>query len=112
MNNQYFPELNDIESAVIGALLINNKQLPSVLQVIDAGDFYNNHNKTIFTTMKEMHRSDTTFDLITLPAYLNKTGLSNSTEGEIIAYLGEIAHKTPSAKNVLHYAKIIKKKSN
>jgi hypothetical protein len=102
----------DTEQSVIGGLMLDNDQFMNVSQVINENDFYDPQNKLIFKAIKELHKLGSPFDLTTLPTHLKSSGLSQNTEGEIIAYIGELANKTSSAANILHYAKIVKEKSN
>lgn len=100
------------EQSVIGGLILSNDQFASITQIVESNDFYNRQHKAIFGAMKSLHDACEPFDLTTLPAHLQSTGLSQDSEDEIIAYLGELAHQTPSAANILHYANIVKAEAN
>lgn len=97
------------EQAVIGGLLLENKKWPAVIEVICPDDFYNHANRTIFTTMAELERRHQPIDLVTVAGHLEKTGQIEEIGG--VSTLTQLADQTPSAANIISYARSVSEQS-
>jgi len=95
----------EAEQSVIGGLLLNNKKIDDVLEIINGSEFYNIDNARIFEAMKMLSHRGSIFDVINLSEYLEENGELESLGG--LGYLVEIASNTPSAANVCVYARIV-----
>jgi replicative DNA helicase len=102
------PKSDEAEQGIIGAILINDKCLNSVLEIVKPEHFYNLNNQQIFTCIKELASRKTPIDSITLGDYLEK---KFQTE-EHLAYLIQMARNTPSAANVISYCETVIKHWN
>lgn len=98
----------DAEQSVIGAILLDNDSF-SKISFIEPIDFYAPQHKGIFKKISEMLNSGKAVDLITLGESFNEDELE-AVGG--FAYLVDIAKNTPSARNIVAYADIVKDMSN
>lgn len=97
------------EQAVIGGLLLDNKKWPAVIEVISPDDFYNRANQIIFTAMAELERRRQPIDLLTVAGYLDKVGQIEGVGG--VPTLTQLADQTPSAANIISYARSVSEQS-
>lgn len=95
----------EAEQSVIGGLLLDNKKLDDVTEVIAPEDFYNIDHQAIFGAMMAMANSSKVIDVVTLAEKMYEDGTLEQIGG--IGYLVEIANNTPSAANILSYARVI-----
>lgn len=95
----------EAEQSVIGGLLLDNKKLDDVTEVIAPEDFYNIDHQAIFGAMVAMANSSKVIDVVTMAEKMYEDGTLEQIGG--IGYLVEIANNTPSAANILSYARVI-----
>lgn len=94
------------EQSVIGSILIDAACVPDVLQIVKAADFRQGINQDVFQTVAEMHATGEIIDPVTVIDGVKRRGSSFS--GDIERYVREAMEITPTAANVLQYAKIVK----
>jgi hypothetical protein len=99
----------EAEQSVVGGLLIDNTKSDETFALLEAGDFYDHKNKLIFETVLEVVSKNKSFDILTITQALKDSGKLEAAGGE--KYIFEIAYSTPTALNILEYAKIVKQKS-
>lgn len=95
----------EAEQSVIGGLLLDSKKIDEVAEVIAPEDFYSIDHNCIFSSMVVMANTNREVDVITLAEQMSADGTLEQIGG--IGYLIEIANNTPSAANILSYARII-----
>jgi len=93
------------EQAVIGAMLIDIRCIPDVIEKIKGAEFYNPQNRDIFDTIYSMFSYGQTIDPITVLEQMKVRGVYR--EGSA-AYIAELMRITPTAANVLEYAAIVR----
>ena len=93
------------EQAVIGALLIDPKCIPDVLERLKAEDFYIQLNRDIYETIYGMFAYGQTIDPVTVLAQMRVRGVY---QDNCESYMAEIMRGTPTAANVLEYAAIVR----
>lgn len=98
----------DAEQSVIGAILIDNDSFDKV-SFLTAEDFYAGHHKTIFNKIIDLLDSGVSVDPITMADRFNNDDLDRIGGG---AYLVDLYKNTPSARNIVSYADIVKDMSN
>ena len=103
------PHNLDAEKSVLGAILLDNLSLGAVIEIIEAGDFYSDAHRKIFTIIVAMSDRNEPVDLITLGNFLRDQKRLEQIGGT--AYLSELVDNVASAANVAYYAKIIKEKA-
>ncbi len=94
----------DAEQSVIGSILIDNEAFGKV-SFIESEDFYSRQHAVIYTKICEMMDAGESVDFLTLSNKFNDDDLE-SIGG--FAYLADLAKQTPSARNVVSYADIVK----
>ena len=99
----------EAEQSVIGGLILKNDALPDVSNVLSLDDFYDKRHQLLFKAIQNLASQGQPFDPVTLSEQLQKDGTLNAIGGG--AYLGQLATNTPSAANIMAYARIVKKKS-
>ena len=103
------PSNQEAEWAVLGSVLLDKKALTAVARIVKVDDFYWDAHKTIFKAMLELQAGMGAVDLLTLANKLDEEQKIDSVGGS--GYLAKMMNNTPSATNVAHYAKIVKKHS-
>src|SRR5574341_1287537 len=103
------PQNIEAEQMVLGAILIENDAINSVMSVLTPQDFYKDIHRRIFTAMLEMFERREAIDLVTLTDSLRgKVGLE-AVGGA--SYLATLVSLVPTAANIKHHAKIVREKS-
>ncbi len=100
------PNSNEAEQAVLGALLIDHEAINAVSQLVKPDYFYEENNKTIFTSMLTLYEERKPIDLLTLTHMLKKKKKYDEIGGS--SYLTSLANAVPTAANIEHYAQILK----
>ncbi|WP_434779249.1 replicative DNA helicase [Neisseria sp. Ec49-e6-T10] len=92
----------DAERALIGGLLINNNALDKIIEIVDAKMFYDLQLSKIFQCVTSLIDEHNRADIL----------MVNEKLGDDIAplfFLADIHQNTPSAANIVMYAKLVKK---
>ena len=97
------------EQAVLGGLMLDNEAWDRVADRVTEEDFYRRDHRLIFRAIQELAEARKPFDAVTLSEWLDNAGQLADAGG--MAYLGEIAHNTPSAANIATYAGIVRDKA-
>ncbi len=98
----------EAEQAVLGAILMDSRNLNTLLEQLRPEYFYNEQHKQIFEAVLRLFRTGQNVDVITV---LNElVGLEVFSEEAGKSYLFTIAQNTPSVSNCEAYAKIIREK--
>jgi replicative DNA helicase len=103
------PSNLEAERSILGAILLDDKAIYTVLESLRPEDFYLEGHRRIFHKMFAMVAASRAIDLITLKNELQRTDELESSGGA--AYLASLTDGMPRAVNIEHYAKIVKEKS-
>lgn len=103
------PHSIEAEQAVLGGLMLDNKRLDAVLEAISDADFYREDHRQIFRMMQILQENAQPLDVITLSEELHRHDQLERVGG--LAYLVEMANNTPSAANIVAYARIVRERS-
>ncbi|OPX30493.1 MAG: replicative DNA helicase [Candidatus Omnitrophica bacterium 4484_171] len=103
------PQNIEAEMAVLGAMLIDEKAIPEVLEFINSDSFYREEHKVIFSSIVSLFDNRKKADILTVSEYLSKKKLLDKVGGS--SYLAALADFVPTAANVIHYAHIVKEKN-
>ena len=98
------------EQSVIGSLMLNNDCFDDVSQVVQAGDFFHMAHRSIFQAVVNLAEAGRPFDPVTVSELLKMSNDLESCGG--IQYLIDVVESVPSTVNAVHYAGIVKDKSN
>ncbi|MFP4562750.1 MAG: replicative DNA helicase [Spirochaetia bacterium] len=99
------PHNDEAESATLGALLLDNEAISTVLRFLRADDFYKTAHQKIFQGVVNMYQRGERADLITLTEELKSEGSLDSVGGS--AYISELTSAVPTSANVEYYARIV-----
>ena len=97
------------EKSLLGAILINNDVLPSILNILKPRDFYEKKHATIFQSIIDLYDAHKPIDLLTLTAELKSKKLLKDIGGA--SYITELSNFVPAASHAKAYADIVEKAS-
>lgn len=97
------------EQAVLGSAMIEAEACDKAAGIIELSDFYRPTDALIFDAIKDAIRQDGVCDLITVTNKLRDRKQLDEVGG--VEYLMACLERVPTAKNVEHYAKIVKRAS-
>ena len=97
------------EQSILGGLMIDNKALDSVLDIVQPEDFAQRSHRLIYEQIVAMIQKGSPADVLTVDEALRSAG--TETEAGGLAYLNELVNNTPSAANIRRYAEIVHDKS-
>jgi replicative DNA helicase len=99
------PHSLEAEQSVLGGLMLDNSAWDQIADLIREHDFYRHDHQLIFRAVVALADASDPFDVVTLSEWLDRNGELERIGG--LAYLGELAKNTPSAANIVAYAKIV-----
>ena len=102
------PQDSQTEKALLGSVLIDNKNTDQVFDLITIEMFYKGAHRKIYKVMLDMYGKSEPIDLMTLQSRLDKVGMIEDIGGAY--YLTELSEAVPTSANINEYAKIIKEK--
>jgi replicative DNA helicase len=103
------PHSAEAEQSVLGGLMLDNQGWDRIADRLQEKDFYLLPHRILFRTIVDCANHAKPFDVVTLTDALNSTNQLAEIGGEL--YLYELAHKTPSAANIVAYADIVRERS-
>ena len=103
------PQSIEAEQSVLGALLIDKDAVTEVAELLKPGDFYRQHHGTIYGAVLELFERREPVDIVTVSEVLERQEELEAIGGS--AYLTSLINLTPTAVNVVHYARIVERKS-
>lgn len=95
----------EAEQSVLGGLLVSPVAFADVAAVLTAEDFARHDHRLIFAAMQKLAGQQTPIDLVTVGELLESQG--QCPDPVHMAYLVSLARDTPSAANVLAYARVV-----
>lgn len=102
------PNAEDLEEAVLGAMMLEKNAYTSVLEILKPEAFYNAKNETIYTVCKDLFEQGDPIDILTVTNELRKRGELESVGGAY--YITQLTNRVASAANVEYHARIISEK--
>ncbi len=103
------PHSLQAEQSVLGGLMLDNQCWDTVADKVSPEDFYRKDHRLIFDAISILSKKDEPFDVVTIAEILGEADELESVGG--LAYLGALAKDTPSAANIISYAKIVRQRS-
>ncbi|MDD2465247.1 MAG: replicative DNA helicase [Desulfobulbus sp.] len=103
------PQSIEAEQAVLGTILLQDKALLKIVEMLAADDFYRDAHKTIYTAMLTLFEKREPHDLITITSLLNDQNKLDQVGGA--SYLASLTDIIPFSGTLVHHAQIIRKKS-
>lgn len=103
------PHNLEAEQSVLGAILLENKSIKKILDILNPNDFYKDAHKKIFNTMQFLHSRKDAIDTVSVMDTLSKEGQLESIGGG--SYLSRLMDFIPTSGEIKTHAKIVKEKS-
>ena len=104
---RYLPPQNiEAEMSILGAILIENRSIERVLEVMTPEDLYRESHRKIMRAMIELNERGEPCDLITMTSALRMKGELEEVGGG--AYLATLVDFVPMAANISYYGKIVR----
>ncbi len=103
--NKLPPHNIEAEKSLLSSILIDNRTLNDILEILSPDDFYRSAHQKIFAAIIDLYTSNEPVDLVTLNNRLKVRGDLDMVGGPV--YLSKIMESAPLAINVRHYAKIV-----
>ncbi len=99
----------EAEQSLVGALLLDNGAFSKIAGIVNSDHFYRDDHRRIFQHIVRIIESGEGADVATVFASIEASNEVDQTGG--LAYLGDIANNTPSAANILTYARIVRERA-
>ncbi|MFZ5391357.1 MAG: replicative DNA helicase [Patescibacteria group bacterium] len=103
------PQNLEAEISTLGALLLDKDAIVKVADILEPNDFYKDAHGDIYEAMVQLYEARTPIDILSLSSRLQEKGKLESVGGH--SYLSSLAESVPTASHVVHYAKIVQRKS-
>lgn len=103
------PQDLDAERSLLGAIMLDDKSFPEVLEKIKPVDFYEKRHAEIFRAMMSLYDKSRPIDLLTTTSELRSMKTLKEIGGS--AYLAELTNNVPTAAHVQSYAELVEKAS-
>lgn len=107
MNLRVPPHSIEAEQSVLGGLMLRPDGIDVVSSHLEVEDFYRGDHRLIFRAMVALSARGTPCDAITLGDWFSKHDFDQVRP----TYLMELANSTPSAANIVAYARIVREKA-
>lgn len=103
------PQANDLEQAVLGAMLIDQKGVDECLSVINKPEvFYKDSHSIIFEAIQQLYNEGNPIDLLTVSSKLKMNGKLELSGGDY--YLIELTQKISSSAHIDYHSRIVLQK--
>jgi replicative DNA helicase len=102
------PQAVDLEEAVLGAMLIDEKGVNEVIDILSPEVFYKKSHQLIFESIQRLFRESEPIDLLTVSADLKKNKNFEIVGGDF--YLIGLSQKVSSSAHIEYHSRIIQQK--
>lgn len=103
------PQANELEEAVLGAILLEKDKLSDVLEILPTANcFYATPHQKIYSAVLRLSSAGEAIDLLTVAEELKKTGELEEIGGPF--YLTQLTNSIVSSAHVLAHARIVMEK--
>lgn len=103
------PASIEAEKALLGALLLNDENVPQAVELLSPNDFYVFAHRTIYEAIVAVSERTERLDIVTLQNELEKKGVLDKVGG--MSYLLSLQENIPAIGLVGQHGKIIKEKA-
>ncbi len=104
-NGKKLPYAEEMEMAVLGAILIDRDALPTIQEFIRPESFYKEIHQVIFKNIIELYRDSEAIDLLSLTRKLRQNGQLKAAGGS--KYLASLISRINSASNIEYHALVV-----
>jgi len=102
------PQAPDLEEAVLGAMMLDNKGSEDVINVLSARVFYKDSHKHIFQAIFDLFTKSEPIDMLTVSMQLRQNGKLTDAGGDF--YLIQLTQKISSSAHIEYHSKILMQK--
>ncbi|HAY34908.1 MAG TPA: replicative DNA helicase [Ignavibacteria bacterium] len=102
------PNALDLESKILGSILIDNNVINDVFEIIDSRHFYRKKNEYVFDAIKNLDQKKEPIDPSTLKEELQLTGKLDIVGG--IEYIIDLTSSISTSANAKYYSRIVLEK--
>jgi replicative DNA helicase len=99
------PHSLEAEEAVMGAILLDQKALAKVMEILREEHFYSAANQKVFRAVLDLFNRNVTADLVTVTDWLKQNKLLDGIGGA--EYLSNIVGNVLTTANVEHHARVV-----
>ncbi len=103
------PNSVDAEQAVLGGLMLDNREWDNIADLLIPRDFYRREHQIVFQVMLQQSEANNPIDVVTLGEALNSLNELDNAGG--IDYLGELVGNARGTANIKAYADIIRERA-
>lgn len=103
------PHSVEAEQSVLGAMLIDPRCIPDVVEGLTGEDFYLKANREIYQTIYGMFNFSAAIDPVTVLEQMRRDGVYDEANSR--SYILQLMEITPTAANVMEYVRIVKDKA-
>lgn len=103
------PQSNQAEGSVLGAMILDERCVPTVLGILKESDFVSRRHQMIFRAIVDLDSKREAHDAVTLADWFDTHNLSELIGGS--KYIYELANTTSGSSNVGSYARIVRGKA-
>ena len=97
------------EQSLLGALMQEPEKLIEVKATVDPEDFYDERNKDIYSAILRLDEMEIIPDTTTIFEEINNSGAFRTVDASL--YIVDLYDITPSSRNIMHYANLVKRYS-
>ncbi len=102
------PHSVEAEQSILGGLLLDDKAWERIGDQVAEADFYRADHRLIFSAIAQLANENQAIDAVTVFELLQRRGEAEQAGG--LPYLAELARNTPTAQNIVAYAKIVRER--
>jgi replicative DNA helicase len=99
------PHSLEAEEAVLGAVLLDSKALPKVMEILEEIHFYSPAHQKIYRGVIDLFNRNVTPDLVTITDWLKKNKMLDEIGGP--EYLSNLVANILTTANVEHHARVV-----
>lgn len=100
------PQNIDAERSLLGAVLLDNRTLDDIAQLLQPADFFHAHHRKIYEHMLAIAEDRDAIDLVTLTACLERHKCLEAAGGA--GYIAQLMDGVPHVTNVEYYVEIVR----
>ncbi len=102
------PQANDLEEAVLGALMLEKNALSSVIDILKPESFYKESHQKVFRAIQQLFQNSSPVDILTVTNQLRQNGDLEIAGGAY--FITELTNRVASAANIEYHARIVAQK--
>ncbi len=103
------PQNLEAEQSVLGSILIDKDAITKIADILNAEEFYKEGHRIIYNAMIELYSKKEPIDILSLASKLEEKKQLDNIGGR--SYLASLTNSVPTSANIVHYAKIVRKKA-